>query len=158
MIKIKLLCVGKIKDKYLEEGIKEYLKRLSKYASFTIEEVADEKIPENSNESLDNIVKEKESNKLLSKIEGYSYLLDVKGEEYSSDVFAAYLANTIDSGKSKLTFIICGSLGPSEKLRKSVNERISLSRLTFTHQMTRLIILEQIYRAFKINNNEIYHK
>ena len=158
MVKIKLLCVGKIKDKYLEEGIKEYLKRLSKYATFIIEEVADEKIPENSNESLDNIVKEKESNKLLSKIEGYSVLLDVRGEEMGSCEFASHLINTIDSGKSKITFIICGSLGPSENLRKSVNIRISLSRLTFTHQMTRLIILEQIYRAFKINNNETYHK
>lgn len=158
MIKIKLLCVGKIKDKYLEEGIKEYLKRLSKYASVSIEEVADEKIPENSNESLDNIVKEKESNKLLSKIEGYSYLLDVFGEEHTSESFAKELGSIIDKGNSKITFIICGSLGPSEKLRKSVNERISLSRLTFTHQMTRLIILEQIYRCFKINNHETYHK
>lgn len=158
MVKIKLLCVGKIKDKYLEEGIKEYLKRLSKYVSFNIEEVTDEKIPENSNESLDNIVKEKESNKILSKIEGYSVLLDVFGKELDSEGFAKDLGNIIDKGNSKITFIICGSLGPSEKLRKSVNERISLSRLTFTHQMTRLIILEQIYRAFKINSHETYHK
>ncbi|MBE6124118.1 MAG: 23S rRNA (pseudouridine(1915)-N(3))-methyltransferase RlmH [Erysipelotrichaceae bacterium] len=159
MVKINLVCVGKIKDKYLLEGINEYLKRLSKYASFQIIEIVDEKIFENSNDSLDKIIKEKESKKVLDKIgNDYSVLLDVYGQEVSSEGFASFLEKSIDNGISKINFIISGSLGPSDELRAKVNKRISLSKMTFTHQMTRLLLLEQIYRAFKINNNEIYHK
>lgn len=159
MIKINIICVGKIKEKYLLEGIKEYQKRLSKYCSLQFIELEDEKIYENSNPSLDLIIKEKESKKVIDKMpEGYSILLDVYGEETSSENMAKTLEKIIDQGNSKINFIICGSLGPSEELRRKVNKKISLSKLTFTHQMTRLILLEQIYRCFKINNNETYHK
>lgn len=159
MVKISIVCVGKIKDKYLIEGIKEYQKRLSKYCSLQFVELEDEKIFENSNDSLDKIVKDKESKRVIDKIpDGYSYLLDVYGKETSSEDFAIDLQKTIDQGNSKITFVIAGSLGPSEELRNKVNKKISLSKMTFTHQMTRLILLEQIYRCFKINNNEVYHK
>lgn len=159
MIKINIICVGKIKEKYLLEGIKEYQKRLSKYCSLQFIELEDEKIYENSNPSLDLIIKEKESKKVIDKIpEGYSILLDVIGEENSSENMARTLEKIIDQGNSKINFIISGSLGPSEELRNKVNKKMSLSKLTFTHQMTRLILLEQIYRCFKINNNETYHK
>lgn len=159
MIKICIVCVGKIKDKYLMEGIKEYQKRLSKYCSLSFIELEDEKIFENSNDSLDKIVKDKESKRVIDKIpDGYSYLLDVFGKEMSSEDFALDLQKTIDQGNSKITFVISGSLGPSEDLRNKVNKKISLSKMTFTHQMTRLILLEQLYRCFKINNNEVYHK
>lgn len=159
MIKINIICVGKIKEKYLLDGIKEYQKRLSKYCSLQFIELEDEKIYENSNPSLDLIIKEKESKKVIDKMpEGYSILLDVIGEENSSENMAKTLEKIIDQGNSKINFIISGSLGPSEELRNKVNKKISLSKLTFTHQMTRLILLEQIYRCFKINNNETYHK
>lgn len=141
------------------EGIKEYQKRLSKYCSLSFIELEDEKIFENSNDSLDKIVKDKESKRVIDKIpDGYSYLLDVFGKEMSSEDFALDLQKTIDQGNSKITFVISGSLGPSEDLRNKVNKKISLSKMTFTHQMTRLILLEQLYRCFKINNNEVYHK
>lgn len=159
MVKINILCVGKIKESFLVEGIKEYEKRLSKYAKITIREVDDEKIPLKSNDNIDEQVKIKESNKLISLInkDDCNVLLDVHGNKWSSEMLALKMGSTIDAGKT-LTFIIAGSLGPSEELRKLVPVKLSLSDMTFTHQMTRLILLEQIYRGFKINNNETYHK
>lgn len=159
MVKINILCVGKIKESFLVDGIKEYEKRLSKYAKITIREVDDEKIPLKSNDTIDEQVKIKESNKLISLInkDDCNVLLDVYGNKWSSEMLALKMGSTIDAGKT-LTFIIAGSLGPSEELRKLVPVKLSLSDMTFTHQMTRLILLEQIYRGFKINNNETYHK
>ena len=160
MIKINLLCVGKIKESYLVDGIKEYLKRLSKYAKVEIKELEDEKIPSKTNDSIDNAIKIKESEKIISSLkrDDYNILLDVYGEKVTSEKFASKLDKIISEGNSSINFIIAGSLGPSEELRKIVNYKLSLSELTFTHQMTRLILLEQIYRCFKINNNEVYHK
>ena len=160
MIKINLLCVGKIRESFLVDGINEYLKRLSKYAKVSIKEVEDEKIPSKSSDSLDEQIKIKESNKLISLIskDEYNVLLDVDGKMLDSEKFATKLGNVIDEGHSVINFIIAGSLGPSEELRSKVNMKLSLSEMTFTHQMTRLILLEQIYRGFKINNNETYHK
>ena len=160
MVKINVYCVGKIKEKYLLDGIDEYVKRLSKYAKVTIKEVEDEKIPSKTSDLLDEQIKVKESNKLLSLIkkDEYNILLDVYGMLDDSEKFASKLGKLIDEGESVINFIIAGSLGPSEELRGYVDSKISLSKLTFTHQMTRLILLEQIYRGFKINNNETYHK
>ena len=160
MIKINLICVGKIKEKYLLDGIEEYVKRLSKYAKVTIKELDDEKIPSKTSSSLDEQIKIKESNKILSLLskDEYNILLDVYGKEIDSIKLSETLGKIIDEGNSVVNFIIAGSLGPSEELRNKVNLKISLSKLTFTHQMTRLILLEQIYRCFKINNNETYHK
>ncbi len=155
MIKIKVVCVGKIKDNYLVQGISEYLKRLSGYCSIEILEVKDEKI--NNDEEK---VKEIETNRILEKIneKDYVILLDLRGKQLSSEEFAEKLETLIDSGVGSYCFVIGGSLGVSDKLRNRANFLLSFSKLTFTHQMMRLFLLEQIYRCFKIINKETYHK
>lgn len=156
MIKIKIICVGKIKESYLNSGISEYLKRLSGYCNVEIVEVKDEKIANNSDEKI----KEIESNRILEKIDDKDYviLLDLKGKELSSVELADKMDCLISQGVGNYAFVIGGSLGVSKNLQKKADFLISFSRLTFTHQMVRLLLLEQIYRAFKINNNETYHK
>lgn len=157
MIKIKIVSVGKIKDKYLEIGIEEYLKRLSSYAKVEIIEVKDEKISNNDSEEH---VKEVEGKRIIEKLDKnyFNIFLDVHGKEISSEELASYTQNLIDSGKGNLCFVIAGSLGFSLNALKYANFRLSFSKMTFTHQMIRLLLLEQIYRVFKINNNEVYHK
>ena len=157
MIKIKIVSVGKIKDKYLEIGIEEYLKRLSSYAKVEIIEVKDEKISNNDSEEH---VKEVEGKRIIEKLDKnyFNIFLDVHGKEISSEELASYTQNLIDSGKGNLCFVIAGSLGFSLDVLKYANFRLSFSKMTFTHQMIRLLLLEQIYRVFKINNNEVYHK
>ena len=157
MIKIKIVCVGKIKENYLTQGISEYLKRLSGYCNVEILELKDEKIGSNNSEEK---IKEIESNRILEKINDKDYvvLLDLRGKELNSEEFASKMDNLISAGTGNYCFIIGGSLGVSEMLRKKANFLFCFSRLTFTHQMVRLLLLEQIYRAFKINNNETYHK
>lgn len=157
MIKIKLICVGKIKEDYLNKGISEYLKRLSGYSSVEIIEVKDEKIIANTSEDK---IREIESNRILEKVNDKDYviLLDLRGKELKSEEFAHKLDDLISSGVGNLCFIIGGSLGVSESLRNKADYLLSFSKLTFTHQMMRMLLLEQIYRCFKINNNETYHK
>ena len=157
MIKIKIICVGKIKETYLNEGISEYIKRLSGYCSLEIVEVKDEKIASNINEDK---IREIESNRILEKVNDKDYvvLLDLKGKELTSEQLAGKLDNLINTGIGNYCFIIGGSLGVSEKLREKADFLLSFSKLTFTHQMIRLFLLEQIYRSFKIINNETYHK
>lgn len=157
MIKIKIVCVGKIKEDYLNKGISEYLKRLSGYSSVEIVEVKDEKILSNTSEEK---IREIETNRILEKVtdKDYVVLLDLRGKELKSEEFANKLDDLISSGVGNFCFIIGGSLGVSEILRNRANYLISFSKLTFTHQMIRLLLLEQIYRCFKINNNETYHK
>lgn len=157
MIKVKIICIGKIKDNYLNQGISEYLKRLSGYCNIEILEVKDEKIVNNISEDK---IKEIEGNRVLEKINDRDYmvLLDLKGKEFSSEELAIKIENLIDEGIGSYSFVIGGSLGVSEELRKRANLAISFSRLTFTHQMVRLLLLEQIYRVFKIINKETYHK
>jgi len=157
MIKIKVVCVGKIKENYLNQGISEYLKRLSGYCSLEIVEVKDEKIGSNTSEEK---IKEIESNRILEKVNDKDYvvLLDLRGKELSSEEFALKIDDLISSGVGNYCFVIGGSLGVSDIIRKRANFLLSFSKLTFTHQMVRLLLLEQIYRVFKINNNETYHK
>ena len=157
MIKVKIVCVGKIKDKYLEIGIGEYLKRLSSYAKVEIIEVKDEKITNNDSEEH---VKDIEGKRIIEKLDKnyFNIFLDVHGKEISSEELATYTQNLIDSGKGNICFVIAGSLGFSKDVLKYANFRLSFSKMTFTHQMIRLLLLEQIYRVFKINNNEVYHK
>lgn len=157
MIKIKIICVGKIKETYLNSGISEYLKRLSGYCNVEIIEVKDEKI---SNNTSDEKIKEIESTRILEKIDDKDYviLLDLKGKQLSSVELASKMDSLISQGIGNYAFVVGGSLGVSETLQKKADFLISFSRLTFTHQMVRLLLLEQIYRAFKINNNETYHK
>lgn len=155
MIKINLYVIGSIKEDYMKEEIKEYLKRLSKYCVLNIIEFKESKI-----QGKDvNAILEEEGDQILNRIspEEYLFLLDLHGKMISSEEFASNMKGLIDSGKGKISFAIGGTLGVSDNLRKRSNFSISLSKMTFTHQMTRVILLEQLYRAFKINNNEKYH-
>ena len=157
MIKVKIICVGKIKENYLLIGIDEYLKRLSSYAKIEIIEVKDEKIVNNDS---DEHVKEIEGKRIIEKLDSnyFNIFLDVFGKEMSSEDLAQYTQKLIDNGKGNICFVIAGSLGFSSNTLKFANFRLSFSKMTFTHQMIRLLLLEQIYRVFKINNNEVYHK
>lgn len=159
-MKIKLICVGKLKEKYLDDGIKEYLKRISAYSDIEVIEVADERIPENPSLAEETIVKSKEGRRILDKVkqDDYMILLDVQGKELDSIQFAERIEDCIINGKSTIDFVIGGSLGHGEDVLTRANARISFSQMTFPHQLMRLILVEQIYRAFKIIRHETYHK
>lgn len=158
MITIKVICVGSLKEKYLKDMQAEYLKRLSKYCKIEIIELKDEKLPSLLNDSNCNIVKEKEGNLILSKLKtGYTFTLDEKGMEYTSVKFSEKIDKIQTEGNSTIYFVIGGSLGLSDTVKQSGNELISFSKLTFPHQMIRMFLLEQLFRAFKISNNETYH-
>lgn len=159
MISINIICVGKIKETFFKDAIFEYSKRLSKYCKLDILELPDEKIPDKSNPSIENSIKEKECNNIINHLKTDSYIiaLDLKGKELSSENFSKKLDN-ISMQNSKITFIIGGSLGLTDKLLNMCNEKICFSQMTFPHQLIRIFLIEQIYRAFKILNNETYHK
>ena len=160
MINIKLVAVGKLKEKFHKEEVSEYVKRLSRYASVTICEVEEMKIKENASTKEEEIILIKEGENLLKAIKPneYVFLLDLHGKEMSSTSFATKMDELISLGKGNITFVIGGSLGLSNEVRERANFKLKLSEMTFTHQMTRIIILEQIYRAFKIMSGETYHK
>ena len=159
MLNINIVCIGKIKENYLKDAINEYSKRLSKYCKLTILELPDEKIPDKLNESLSNEIKNKESNAILNHIKKDSYIicLDLTGKELSSEEFSKNIEN-LSLQTSNITFVIGGSLGLSSDLLKKAHQKICFSKMTFPHQLFRVLLLEQIYRAFKIMNNESYHK
>lgn len=159
-MKIKLYVIGKIKEEYLKLGIQDYLTRIKPYAAIEVFEVKDEAVKQNA--SLKDIEKAKDIEgerilKLLKK-EEYLIALDLNKKQYTSEEFAVFIDKKLVENNASISFVIGGSYGLSEGLRTRSNFSISLSNLTFTHQMSRLILLEQIYRAFKINNNETYHK
>jgi 23S rRNA (pseudouridine1915-N3)-methyltransferase len=159
-MKINIICLGKIKEKFLQDGIEEYKKRISKYASIEVIELSDESIPDNaSQKEIDNI-KKKEATKIKSHIDSHDFVcaLDLSGKQLTSEEFANKLNDITVQGFSTIDFIIGGSLGIDKELITNSNMAISFSKLTFPHQLFRMILLEQIYRAFKINNNETYHK
>ena len=159
-MRIKIYAIGKIKESYLKIGIDEYLKKIRPYAQIEIVELNDEPIPTNPNNSEIELAKNKEGDKVLSLLKNNEYLigLDLNKKEFDSVEFANYInTKLVDSGAS-ISFVIGGSYGLSDELKKRCNDSISLSKMTFLHQMTRLILLEQIYRAFKILRNETYHK
>lgn len=151
---IKIVCVGQVKDTNLSALIQDYVKRINKYHPLKVIEVKDEPIKDN-----DSIVLDREAERALKQINNKEYviLLDLHGKQKDSLKFASDLSKLFIK-TSDITFVIGGSLGVGGALIKRSNERLSLSDMTFLHQMTRLILLEQIYRSFKINNNEIYHK
>lgn len=157
---ITVISVGKLKEKYLKDGIAEYAKRLSRYCSLSLVEVADEKAPENLSENDMIQVKEREGEKILKHVKEGMYViaLDLKGNMHSSEQFADKLEKLSLKGRSHIAFIIGGSLGLSDDVLGSSNEKLSFSKMTFPHQLMRLILLEQVYRAFRINRNEPYHK
>ena len=159
MVNINIICVGKLKEKYLKDAIDEYSKRLSKYCKLNIIEVKDEIIPDTLNEKLTENIKSTEGIKILNNIKNsYIISLDLKGKEYTSEAFSHKLENIVLNNNSYITFIIGGSLGLSKQVLDKSNELICFSKLTFPHQLIRVFLLEQIYRAFKIQNNETYHK
>lgn len=159
-MKIKIIAVGKIKEQYLKDGIAEYLQRLSSYAKVEIVEVNDSKVKDNPNESDINKVINEEGERILSKIKSgdLAINLDLNKKEFDSVEFSKFLNDKIVEGGASITFVIGGSYGLSNQVKERANYSISLSKMTFLHQMTRLILLEQIYRSFKILNNETYHK
>ena len=159
-MKITIITVGKIKEKYLTEAINEYSKRLSKYCKLEIIEVADEKTDENASETMNKITKDKEGERILKYVKDDSYVitLEILGKMLTSPELADKIAKICINGSSHIVFIIGGSLGLSENVSKRSDYKLSFSKMTFPHQLMRVILLEQIYRAFRINNNEPYHK
>jgi 23S rRNA (pseudouridine1915-N3)-methyltransferase len=159
-VNILIVTVGKLKEKYLKMGIDEYLKRLNAYAKVEVIEVADEKAPEELSESEMIQVKQKEGERILAKISQDTYViaLAINGKMQSSEELAETLDKLATYGKSKIAFIIGGSLGLSDEVLKRSNEQLSFSKMTFPHQLMKLILVEQIYRAYRINRGEPYHK
>lgn len=157
---IKLITVGKLKEKYLVQGINEYVKRLGAYGKIQIIEVPDEKAPENLSEAQMIQVKEKEGERILGKIKDGEYLfaLAIEGKNPSSEAFAKQLEQLQIQGKSQFVFVIGGSLGLSRAVMQRSNAQISFGKMTYPHQLMRLILVEQIYRAMRINHGEPYHK
>ena len=158
-MKIKIYCIGKIKEQYLKDGINEYLKRISAYSNVEIIEVLDSKVKDNPNSFDIEKAKNEEGERVLKLLKNdYLIGLDLNRKEFTSEEFAELISKKMVEGGSSISFVIGGSYGLSDALKNRCNSFITLSKLTFLHQMTRLILLEQIYRAFKILNNETYHK
>lgn len=157
---ITIICVGKIKEKYLTMAIDEYSKRLSRYCKLDVIEVTDEKTEENASESFNDMVKRKEGERILKQIKEDSYVitLEITGKMLTSPELAAHISTLGVNGRGHITFIIGGSLGLSEAVSKRSDYKLSFSKMTFPHQLMRVILLEQIYRSFRINSNEPYHK
>ncbi|MGF2618396.1 23S rRNA (pseudouridine(1915)-N(3))-methyltransferase RlmH [Rossellomorea vietnamensis] len=157
---ISIVTVGKLKEKYLKQGIDEYLKRLSAYAKVEVIEVSDEKAPEELSETEMIQVKGKEGERILAKIspDAHVIALAIEGKMRTSEDLADNLDKLATYGKSKIAFVIGGSLGLSDEVLKRSNEMLSFSKMTFPHQLMRLILVEQVYRAFRINRGEPYHK
>ncbi len=158
-MKVTVICVGKLKEKYLKDAVNEYSKRISRFAKLEIIELPDEKIPENAGEKLESKVLSAEGDLILSKIKSDSVVCSmcVEGKLVSSEE----LAETIGSAamaKGHITFIIGGSLGLDERIKQLSQKKVSFGRITLPHQLMRVVLLEQIYRAFKINAHETYHK
>ena len=157
---IKIVCVGKLKEKYFKDGIAEYLKRMDRYAKVEIVQVPDEKAPEKLSDAEMEKVKEIEGNRILSKIKDKEYVFGtaIKGCEYTSENFAQKISDVTTYGHSDITFVIGGSLGTSNAVNKRADELISFGKFTMPHQLMRLVLIEQIYRAFMINIGSPYHK
>ena len=169
-MKIRILTIGKLKEKYLVNGINEYVKRLNAYCKVEMVEVPDEPIPDNASENVENIIKDKEgrwtpnlnkeADKIIAKIKDDEYVivLDLHGKEIDSVAFSKHIEECMIRGKSTITFVIGGSLGLGKSLLQRANYRLCFSKMTFPHQLMKLILVEQVYRAFKIMNNQTYHK
>ncbi len=160
MLSIKILAVGQIKEKFYREAIAEFEKRLSRYTKLTIIEVPDEKTPDNASEAQNQAIKSKEGERLLKHIKENDFVitLEIKGKELDSQSLAQKLNQLAVDGTSSIVFVIGGSLGLSREVCSRSNFALSFSPMTFPHQLMRVILLEQIYRSFRINNNEPYHK
>lgn len=159
-MKITVLCVGKIKEKFYRDAIAEYEKRLSRYCKLEIIEVADEKTPDNASELVECRIKEKEAERMEKYLKEGVFLcaLAIDGKQLDSVELSEKIERLGTSGVSHIIFLIGGSLGMSEKLLTKADMKLSFSRMTFPHQLMRVILLEQIYRAYRIMNHEPYHK
>ena len=158
-MRISIIAVGKIKEKYLTAGIAEFVKRLGPYCRLDMAEVADERMPETPSSAQKSKALAKEGERLLQAVRPDSYLivLDVAGRQLSSEELAATFETLAVNGRSDITFLIGGAFGLADEVRRAAHERLSFSRMTFTHQMIRLLLVEQIYRAMKIRRGEPYH-
>ena len=159
-MKITLVTVGKIKEKFFEDAIKEYSKRLSRYCKLEILQVADEKTPEGASEAVELQIKEKEGQRILSLIRDDAYViaLAIEGKMLDSEELAERIEKSGVSGISQIVFVIGGSLGLSAQVMKRADYALSFSRMTFPHQLMRVVLLEQIYRSYRIMNHQPYHK
>ena len=159
MLNINIICVGKIKEQYLKDAIAEYSKRLSKYCKLNIIELSDEVVPDKLNDTIIESIKNKEAEKMLSKLDNtYVICCDLKGANYTSEEFSKKLDKLTIDGISNITFVIGGTLGIGKSVLEKANEKICFSKMTFPHQLMRVILLEQLFRSFKISNNETYHR
>ena len=159
-MKITILCVGKIKESFYREAVDEYVKRLSRYCRLEIVEVADERTPDKASAALEDQIREREADRLLARLEEGAFVctLEIQGKRYTSEGFAEAINRAGLSGQSHMVFVIGGSQGLHEKVRKRSQQAVSFSDMTFPHQLMRVILCEQIYRAYRIINGEPYHK
>ena len=159
MININIICIGKIKEKYLKDALAEYSKRLSKYCRLNILELNDNSLPNKINPSTISSIKDDECKRIINNIKKDSYIiaLDLKGKDYSSEEFSKKIQDISVKGFSSITFIIGGTLGLNSEILGKSNDIICFSKMTFPHQLIRVFLLEQIFRSFKIANNETYH-
>ncbi len=159
MLSINLVCIGKLKENYLCQAVEEYAKRLSKYCQLKVVELPDEKLPTKLYEASILEVKEKESKKIIQAIKMPSYVicLDLKGKEMTSEEFSRKIEDISLKGNSSITFVIGGTLGMTKEVLNLANEKICFSKMTFPHQLMRVFLLEQLFRAFKIAHHETYH-
>ena len=157
---IEIVCVGKLKEKYLKQGIEEYLKRLQAYANVSVVEVADEPTAESMSEVEIQKVLDKEAERIEARLDAgrQVIVLAIEGDLVSSEQLADKLQNMATYGQSKVTFIIGGSLGIAQRLKQRANVKVSFGRITLPHQLMRLVLVEQVYRAFRIMNGHAYHK
>lgn len=159
MLSINIICIGKIKESFFKDAINEYSKRLSKYCNLNIIELSDEKLPSKLNDKIIDNIKNIEGKKILShlKKDSYKICLDLYGKQFSSEEFSAKIDSISLNYNSSITFIIGGTLGISSEVLNCSDEKICFSKMTFPHQLIRVFLLEQLFRAFKISNNETYH-
>ena len=157
MVKVKIVAVGKVKEKYFLDGINEYAKRLKRFCQFSIVEVAEENYDKAQGKMLD-VIKEKEAERILPNLKGFVFAMAIEGEKFSSENFAKKIKNLTDDGVGEFTFVIGGSYGLSDKVKKRADKLISFSDMTFPHTLFRLMLCEQIYRAYTINEGTAYHK
>lgn len=159
-MKITIVCVGKIKEKFYRDAVEEYAKRLSRYCRLEIAEVADEKTPDGASPLLEEQIKEKEARRILEKIKEDAYVctLEIQGKKFSSEELARWMEKLTVGGNSHLVFVIGGSLGLHSMVSERADISLSFSDMTFPHQLMRVILTEQIYRGFRIINGEPYHK
>jgi 23S rRNA (pseudouridine1915-N3)-methyltransferase len=158
-MKISIITVGKLKEKYFKDAVAEYAKRLSRFVSLSILEVPDEKIPDKASEKQEELIRKKEGDSILAQLKENSYkiALCIEGQQLPSEKLAKKIAD-ISMQSSHITFIIGGSLGLSEEVKKQADYSLSFGAMTLPHQLMRVVLLEQIYRSYKINHNENYHK